>query len=98
MTNIVAYPDISLEKFTGLDPNEGVANFSSLIERKIEYSMGVRPGTGDAQNGYDARREALFGSVLKGPAAQLFDSLPVAEPWDDVRAGFLNRFTDEKVK
>ena len=98
MANIVAYPDISLEKFTGLDPSEDVADFLSLIERKIEFSLGIRPGQGDAQNAYDARRKALFGSVLRGPAAQWFDSLPAAEPWDDVRTGFLNRFTDEKDK
>ena len=61
--------------------------------------MGVRPGPGDAQNGYHARRRAIFGSVLRGPAAQWIDSLPAAEPWDDVRtAGFLNRFTDERDK
>ena len=99
MANIVAYPDISLEKFTGLDPSEDVADFLSLIERKIEFSLGLRPGAGDAydaQNAYDARRKALFGSVLRGPAAQWFDSLPAAEPRDDVRTGFLDRFTDEK--
>ena len=28
----------------------------------------------------------------------MFDSVPAAEPWDDVRTGFLNRFTDEKDK
>ena len=98
MANIVAYPDISLEKFTGLDPSDDVADFLSLIERKIEFSLGLRPGAGDAQNAYDARRKALFGSVLRGPAAQWFDSLPAAEPWDDVRTGFLDRFTDEKDK
>ena len=29
MANIVAYPDITLEKFTGLDPSEDVADFLS---------------------------------------------------------------------
>ena len=98
MANIVAYPDISLEEYTGLDPSEDVTDFLSLIERKIEFLLGVRPGPGDAQNGYDARRKALFGSVLTGPAAQWFSSLPAVEPWDDVRTGFLNRFTDKKDK
>ena len=70
MVNIVAYPDISLEKFTGLDPSEDVADFLSLIERKSELSFGVRPVLGDARNDYDARRKELFGSVLRGPAAQ----------------------------
>ena len=98
MTNIVAYPDIFLEKFTGLDPSEDVADFLSLKERKIEFSLGLRPGAGDAQNAYDARRKALFGSVLRGLAAQWCDSLPSAEPWDDIRTGFLDRFTEQKDK
>ena len=72
-----------------------MADFLILIERKIEFSLGVRPRAGDAQNAYDASRKALFGSVLRGPAAPWFDSLPPAEPWDDVRTGFLCRFTDE---
>ena len=38
MANIVAYPDIALEKNTGLDPCEDLAGFLSLIERKIEFS------------------------------------------------------------
>ena len=98
MANIVAYPDISLEKFTGFEPSEVVADFLSLIERKIEFSLRVRPWPGDAQNGYGASRKALFGSVLRGPAAQWIDSLPPAEPWKDVKTGFLNRLTDEKDK
>ena len=98
MANIVAYPHNSLEKFTGLDPSEDVADFLNLIERKIEFSLGLRPGAGDAENAYDARRKALFGSGLRGPAAQWFDSLPAVEPWDDVRTGFLDRFTDQKEK
>ena len=89
MANIVAYPSISLENFTGLDPRENVADFLSLLERNIEFSLRVRAGPADAQNDYDTRRKALFGSVLRGPAAQWFDSLPPAEPWYDVRTGFL---------
>ena len=36
MAYIASKPVISLEKFTGLDPSEDVADFVSLIERKIE--------------------------------------------------------------
>ena len=35
MASIVSCPDISLQKFTGLDPSEDVADFLSLIERKM---------------------------------------------------------------
>ena len=58
MANIVAYPDFSLEKIKGLDPSEDVADFLSLIERKIEFSLRLRPGAGDAQNEHDARTPA----------------------------------------
>ena len=98
MANIVAYPNISLEKFTSLDQSEDVANFLSFIEQKVDFSLGVRPRPGDAQKSYDEHRKSLLGSVLRGPAAQWIDSLPPAEPWDDVRTGFLNRFTDEMDK
>ena len=32
--NVVAYPDIALEKFTGLDPSEDAQEFFSLIQKK----------------------------------------------------------------
>ena len=96
MASNVACPDISLQKLTVLDPIEDVADFLSLKERKMEFFLGLRPGAGDDQNAYDARRKALFGSVLRGPAAQWFNSMPPAEPWDDVRTNFLDRFTDVK--
>ena len=32
--NVVAYPDIALEKFTGLDPSK---EFFSLIQRKLQF-------------------------------------------------------------
>ena len=75
-----------------------VADILSLIERKIEFLLGVSPGAGHAQNANDARRKALFGSVLRSPAAQWFDLLLPAVPWDDVRPGFLVGLTDEKDK
>ena len=39
--NVVAYPDIALEKFTGLDPSEDAKEFFSLIQRKIQFSLGT---------------------------------------------------------
>ena len=43
MANVVAYPDIALEKFTGLDPSEDAQDFINLIIRKIQFSLGTRP-------------------------------------------------------
>ena len=76
MANVVAYPDIALEKFTGLDSSEDAQELFNLIQRKIQFSLGRRdPADAGLQATYDARRRALFGSVLRGPAAQWFDSL-----------------------
>ena len=44
MLNVVAYPDLALEKFTGLDPNEDARDFLDIVEKKIAFSLGTRPG------------------------------------------------------
>ena len=36
MANVVAYPDISLDKFTGLDPSEDARDFIDIIEQKMQ--------------------------------------------------------------
>ena len=97
--NVVAYPDIALEKFTGLDPSEDAQEFFSLIQRKIQFSLGTRdPADADLQAAYDARQKALFGSVLRGPAAQWFETLAPGLAWNEVRNQFITRFTDAKDK
>ena len=64
MANVVAYPDLTLEKFTGLDPNEDARDFLD-VEKKIAFSLGTRPADpGDEQDAYDNRQRALFGSKL----------------------------------
>ena len=48
--NVVAYPDIALKKFTGLDPSEDAQEFFSLIQSKIQFSLGARdPADADLQ-------------------------------------------------
>ena len=97
--NVVAYPDIALEKFTGLDPSEDAQEFFSLRQRKIQFSLGTRdPADADLQAAYDARQKALFGSVLRGPAAQWFETLAPGLAWNEVRNQFITRFTDAKDK
>ena len=69
MANVVAYPDIALEKFTGLDPSEDAQEIFNLTQRKKQFSLGTRdPADEGLQETYDARHRALFGSVLRGPA------------------------------
>ena len=97
--NVVAYPEIALEKFTGLDPSEDAQEFFSLIQRKIQFSLGTKdPADADLQAAYDARQKALFGSVLRGPAAQWFETLAPGLAWNEVRNQFIDRFTDAKDK
>ena len=56
MANVVAYPDLALEKFTGLDPNEDARDFFDIVEKKIAFSLGTRPrDAGDEQDAYDNR-------------------------------------------
>ena len=35
MVNVVVYPDLALEKFTGLDPNEDARDFLAIVEKRI---------------------------------------------------------------
>ena len=77
MANTVAYPDLALEKFIGIDSSEDPTAFIRLLEKKISFSLGSGPTVNEnnIQTVYDDRRKALFGSVLRGPAAEWFDSL-----------------------
>ena len=50
------------------------------------------------QAAYDARQNALFGSVLRGPAAQWFENLRPSLAWNEIRNQFITRFTDAKYK
>ena len=81
MANTVAYPDLALEKFIGIDSSEDPTAFIRLLEKKISFSLGSRPATNENNIQtivYDDRRKALFGSVLRGPAIEWFDSLDAA--------------------
>ena len=99
MANVVAYPNLALEKFTGLDPNEDARDFLDIVEKKIAFSLGTRPGdAGDEQDAYDNRQRALFSSILRGPAAQWFRGLAANLPWNEIRDQFIDRFTDDKDK
>ena len=61
MANVVAYPDIALEKFTGLDPSSDARKFFNLIQRKTQFSLGTRdPADAGLQATYDARRRAFL--------------------------------------
>ena len=100
MANNVAYPDLALEKIIGIDSSEDPTAFIRLLEKKISFSLGSRPTTkeNNIQTVYDDRRKALFGSVLRGPAAEWFDSLEAELTWDEIKPQFIARFTDGKMQ
>ena len=100
MANTVAYPDLALEKFIGIDSSDDPSAFIRLLEKQNSFSLGSRPTANEngQQIVYDDRRKALFGSVLRGPAAEWFDSLDAALTWEEVKTQFINRFTDGKMQ
>ena len=65
MANTVAYPDLALEKFIGIDSSEDPTAFIRLLEKKISFSL----GSGPAVNEYNVKpvlddgRKDLFGAV-----------------------------------
>ena len=99
MANTVAYPDLALEKFIGIDSSDVPTAFIRLLE-KTNFSLGSRPTANEngQQTVYDDRRNALFGSVIRGPAAEWFDSLDTAVTWEEMKTQFINRSTDGKCK
>ena len=96
----LAYPDLALEKFIGIDSSEDPTAFIRLLEKKISFSLGSRPATNEnnIQTVCEDRRKALFGSVLRGPAAEWFHSLDAALTWDETKTQFIARFTGGKMQ
>ena len=80
MANTVPYPDLALEKITGIDSSEDPTAFIRFLEKKISLSSGSIPTTNgnNVQTVYDDRRKAIFGSVIHGRAAEWFILLEVA--------------------
>ena len=94
--DVYAYPDIALEKFTALDPSEDTHEFFRIIQRKIQFSLGTADP--ELQAAYNPRQKALLGSVLRGLAAQWFETLAPALAWNEVRKQISARFADAKEK
>ena len=66
MTYAIAYPELALEKITGLDSSEDALTFLNLTERKIGFCLGIRDATDAPQQTLcDQRRRDLFGSILR---------------------------------
>ena len=94
----LAYPDLALDKFSGTDPDQDAESFIQSIERKIIFALGDAPANPDALANYTFRKKALFSSLLRGPAAEWYESnVEAATPWNDIRTGFVARFSDGRL-
>ena len=69
IANTLAYADLALEKFIGIDASEDPTALIRLLEKKISFSSVSRPATNDndEQTAYDDQRKVVFGSVLRRP-------------------------------
>ena len=70
----LAHPDLAIDKFSSTDPDQDAESFIQLIERKINFALGdARADAGELEN-YTFRKKALFSSLLRGPAAEWYES------------------------
>ena len=71
----LASPDLALDKFSGIDPDQDAEAFIRLIECKIDFALGTEPeAAADEHVIYSFRKKALFSSLLKGPAVEWYGS------------------------
>ena len=95
----LAYPDLAIDKLSGTDLDQDAESFIQLIERKINFALGDAPGDAGELANYTFRKKALFSSLLRGPAAEWYESnITNATTWDDVRTNFITRFSDGRNK
>ena len=91
----LAYPDRAIDKLSGTDPDQDAVNFIQLIERKIKFAPGDAPGDAGELSNNTFRNEALFSSLLRGPAAEWYENNNRnATTWENVRTDFLAGFSD----
>ena len=95
----LAYPDLTLDKFSGTDPDQDAESFVQLIERKINFAFGDAPADPDDLVSYTFRKKALFSSLLRGPAAECYENnIEKATTRADTREQFITRFSDGRSK
>ena len=95
----LAYPDLAVEKFCGTDPDQDAESFIQLIERKINFALGDAPVDAGELVNYTFRKKALFSSLLRGPAAEWYESnITNATTWENVRTNFITIFSDGRNK
>ena len=80
----LAYQDLALDKVFWHRPRSDAEAFIHLIECKITFALGTKPEAGELEHViYLFRKEALFSSLLRGPAAEWYGStIQDAMTWD----------------
>ena len=95
----LAYADLAIDKFSGTDPDQDAESFSQLIERKINFALWDAPADAGELVNYTFRKKALFSSLLRGPAAEWYESnITNAMTWENVRTNVITRFSDGRNK
>ena len=91
----VAYPDLSIDKFSGTDPDHDAESFIQLIEGKINFARGDVPGDAAELANYTFGKKVLFLSLLRGPAAEWYENnITNATTWENVGTSFITRFSE----
>ena len=97
--NTLSFPDLTLDNFSGNDPDQDAKSFLLTIENKINFSLGSRATDVAERSRYLFRKKAFFSSLLRGQAAEWYaDSINDAPIWDHIRTGFIDRFSDDRDK
>ena len=95
----LVYPDLAVDKFPGTDPDQDAESFIQLMERKINFALGDAPADAGELVNYAFRKKALFSSLLRGPAAEWYESNIInATTWENVRTNLITRFSDGSNK
>ena len=95
----VVYPDLAIDKFSRTDPDQDAESFIQLVERKINFALEDAPADAGELVKYTFRKEALFSSLLRGPAAESYQSnITNATTWENVPTNFITGFSDGQNK
>ena len=95
----LAFPDLAIDNSFGTDPDQDADSFIELIERKINFALGDAAADAGELENYTFRKKALFPSLLRGPAAEWYESnITNARIWENVRTSFITRFSDGRNK
>ena len=72
--------------------------FIQLIEKKFRFSHGDTPANGPALGDYNFRRKSYFATLLRGPAAEWFEtSITDANTLAEIKEEFITRFADGQI-